>query len=292
MTTGTRTARLLTGAAVAFVAAALVYLVMVRTHAGQVLGEEAIFGRLGATPALRDAAGEVLSMLKRSSIIVLGGSIVVVALVRRRPRLALVVAVFMAVAIAGAEVLKRTLTRPDLGVDPGGLVGNTAPSGHTTIAMSLVLGAIMVSPRALRMTIAVIGAIYAAVIASGTLAAGWHRPADAVTAILWTFCVATVATAALLSWRGDGIDDETTSAEVDRRVRVAAIAASVVLPIGVLLGSFYATDDPVQWAGLSGRFVAASIVIDVVGVAAIACYVWLTRSIDLDRPRPRSISRG
>ena len=146
--------------------AAVVYGLGVCTRWGQQFGDAAYAGRMTAAPELRSGALDVLDTLRAASVVLIGGGAVLTALVRRRPRLAIVVAAVMGVSILGAEVLKRTLVRPDFGIDPAGMTANWTPSGHTTVAVTLVLGVLMVVPTRLRGTVAIVGALYAAVIAS------------------------------------------------------------------------------------------------------------------------------
>lgn len=277
--------RLLVAAGVAIVLAAIAFVVMVRTRAGQRLGDESMLGRLGAAPSLRDGAADVLRTIDRTSIVVMGGAIVITALVRRRPRLALVTGAWMTVAVAGAEVMKRVIPRPENGFDPPGFTHNTAPSGHTTIAMALVFGAIMVAPRHHRLFVTLVGAVYATAVASGVLAAGWHRPVDPVIASLWVFSLAVLATAGLVRWRGDGIDAPDRSSLVDSRLRWAAIVVVALVPFVILFGSLLVSDGRVEWTNLTVRFVVATVVIDVVVLAVLGVHHWLVRDLDLDVPR-------
>ena len=93
------------------------------------------------------------------------------------------------VLIAGAnltvELLKRYLDRPNLGIDPERAgAGNSFPSGHTAIAASVAVAFVLVLPPKARGAGAVIGTFYAALVGVFTMSAGWHRPSDAVGALL------------------------------------------------------------------------------------------------------------
>ena len=63
-------------------------------------------------------------------------------------------------------------------------MGNSLPSGHTTVAASVAVALVLVLPPKARAFAAVVGAAYAAVAGVATLSAGWHRPSDAVAAFL------------------------------------------------------------------------------------------------------------
>jgi len=263
--------------------AAVVYGLGVCTRWGQQFGDAAYAGRMTAAPELRSGALDVLDTLRAASVVLIGGGAVLTALVRRRPRLAIVVAAVMGVSILGAEVLKRTLVRPDFGIDPAGMTANWTPSGHTTVAVTLVLGVLMVVPTRLRGTVAIVGALYAAAIASGTLAAGWHRPADAITAALWSFAVAAAGVVVLAWWRGTGVDDADHIER--RRLHPIAVSVVVVLPIAVLISSLAVDHDPLVFTGVNGRFVFASIVIDVVAAAVVLVFTRFLRGVELDAPQ-------
>lgn len=277
-------------AALAFFGAAAVFVLGVCTRWGQRFGDIAWFGRLQASPDLRQGSLDALETIRSSSLVLLGGALILTAFVRRRFRLAFIVCLVLPVSIGGAEFLKRTLVRPDLGIDPAGLTENWAPSGHTTVAATLVLCALMVVPRRFRAFTAIVGALYLALIAAGTLAAGWHRPTDSVMAVLWSLGVATTGVAVLVGWRGVGVEEsevERHEHEWQRRVLLSIIIA---LPMVVLIGSFVIGHRPVIWNQPSSRFFIASIVIDIVSVAAVLVFAQVLRGVSLDAPNSRSVA--
>lgn len=274
--------RWLGAATFAFIGAAVAYLLGVCTRWGQQFGDAAYAGRMQASPELRAGALDILDTLRAISVVCIGGGAILTALVRRRPRMALVVTAVLGVSILGAEFLKRVLIRPDFGLDPAGMTANWAPSGHTTVAVTLVLVAVLVAPSRLRILVTAVGALYAAAIAAGTLAAGWHRPTDAVMASLWSFAVAATGVVVLVLWRGVGVDrvDEIMHPRAHR----AGVVAVFVVPIAVLVGSFMIGHDPVVLTSPGGRFVLASIAIDVVAVAVVVLFARLLRGASLDPP--------
>ena len=174
---------------------------MVRTHWGQELDERTLLG------------GEVISQLRASQAdkflrIVSGGTlalamalVAVVATLRGRPRLALIAAASVGAAVLTTEVLKLViLERPDL--VPSGLsdAGNSYPSGHTTVGMSVCLAALLVVPARLRIVTALGAGAVGAAFGIAVVAAGWHRPSDAVGAYLVCLSVAALAAIAIRRW--------------------------------------------------------------------------------------------
>jgi membrane-associated phospholipid phosphatase len=108
-----------------------------------------------------------------------------IALARRRVALAVGVLLLIGGANATTQLLKTLIYRPDLGVDPErAAAGNSLPSGHTTIAASVAVALVMVVPAKARGPAALLGAVFTSLAGVATLSAGWHRPSDAVAALL------------------------------------------------------------------------------------------------------------
>jgi membrane-associated phospholipid phosphatase len=120
----------------------------------------------------------------------------VVALARRRVDLFVRGAVVVAGANATTQLLKRVvIERPDYDI---GFGPNALPSGHTTLALSVVIAALIVLPAATRPLVAVVGGVWAVAMAASAVVSGWHRPSDIVASILvcagWAALVAAVRT--------------------------------------------------------------------------------------------------
>jgi membrane-associated phospholipid phosphatase len=116
---------------------------------------------------------------------------VMLALLRRRFDLAVAAVVLIGGANVTTQILKYELfTRPDLSQGP-----NSLPSGHTTVALSIALAAVIVAPSAWRPTVAIGVSATAALVGVATVLGRWHRPSDVIAA---TFvCVAWAALAIL-----------------------------------------------------------------------------------------------
>ena len=86
------------------------------------------------------------------------------------------------------------IVRPDFGVDvERAAAGNSLPSGHTTVAASVAIALVLVLPPRVRALGAFLAAVYTALAGVATMSAGWHRPSDAMAALLivggWTAAV-------------------------------------------------------------------------------------------------------
>jgi membrane-associated phospholipid phosphatase len=182
-----------TAAAVLFVIA---YVLAVRTHWGQRLDAAALNGRGIVSTRGEHVATRLHASIDIASLTLLGGAIVLVALVRRHLRLAIGAAVVIVGSIATSELLKHTLPRPYLGIDDALRFHNTFPSGHTTVAMALSISAVFVAPRNRRAPVAALGVLFAAAMGCSLVATASHRPSDTIGAALvvtaWSAAVAAV----------------------------------------------------------------------------------------------------
>jgi membrane-associated phospholipid phosphatase len=166
-------------------ALAVVWWVFVRTTDGQALDAVALSGRSIGQARVDGLVTRALNTITVVSVIAATITIGFVALARRRYRLAIVATLLIMGANLTTQLLKRSLIeRPDLGVEGVETNLNSLPSGHTTVAASMVVAAVLVLPPRLRGGVALAGTCYAALVGIATLAEGWHRPSDAVAAFL------------------------------------------------------------------------------------------------------------
>ena len=127
---------------------------------------------------------------------------VALALVRRRFDLALGAVVVIGGSNVTTQILKyHVITRPDLSQAP-----NSLPSGHTTVALSIALAAVIVAPSAWRSIVAIGVSATATLVGVATVLGRWHRPSDVVAAtfvcLLWA--ALGLLTAALVGHRLSG----------------------------------------------------------------------------------------
>ncbi len=169
------------------------YLLVVRTYWGQRLDEHAFVGHdfFASRAAQADSFLRIVSI---GSLVLAIALVAAVAVVRRRPRLALLAASSIAISVFTTEVLKHfLLERPQ--IVPSLIFDNSYPSGHTTVGMSVAVAAMLVVPRRLLLPTALGAGVFGSAFGIAVVAAGWHRPSDAVGAFLVVIAVAAACAA-------------------------------------------------------------------------------------------------
>lgn len=184
-----------------FAAIGVLWLV-VRNYLYLETGQQADQDAMNALYANSTAITEILSYLSYLSIgsafaalVVLAG----IAFVSGRRSVAVGVVVLVVGANLTTQFLKRfVFDRPDF-IDH---LPNSLPSGHTTVIASLVIAALVVTPRTLQYPTVLAASFLATWTGAATVVAGWHRPSDVLAALIvcliW-FCAVTI----VVAWRAD-----------------------------------------------------------------------------------------
>ena len=157
------------------------YGVLILTTPGQRLENAALRGadRLGLRAL--DAANDLLNLITVQSLAWAVVILALLGLLRRRPRLSLAAVGLVGIALGLTEALKRViLSRPPLVIAPEVYMHNSFPSGHTTIAMSVLLALVLVSRYRYRSTTMLVAMLYGLSVGSWTLIAKWHRFSDTI----------------------------------------------------------------------------------------------------------------
>jgi membrane-associated phospholipid phosphatase len=216
----------------AFASAAAVlvlYLLVVRTYWGQRLDEHAFVGH-DFFISREAQADSFLRIVSIGSLLLATTLVAAVAAVRRRPRLALLAAASIAGSILCTEVLKHViLERP--AIIASNIVDNSYPSGHTTIGMAVAVAAMLVVPRRLLLPTALGAGLFGSAFGVAVVAAGWHRPSDAVGA----FCVV-IAVAALCAALGHAFPDRAETASRRHRLPRIRIGTTELGLLALALG--------------------------------------------------------
>ena len=215
--------------------AALVWWAAVWTVPGQTYDDMALTnfrGFLDQAPLVKAYLG--LFTIPYATVVicvVLGLVALVVVLVRRRWWLLGQVAVYALVVYGAARILKRFLPRPVL-IHVQASAANSAPSGHTILALAVVLALLCVVPRVWRAFVALVGFAFDLSVGCSLVQGGWHRPSDVVMGILIPTGLCLIALAAT---RGTGMDAPGT------RMSSASIQiVSTLMSVAGFLGILYA----------------------------------------------------
>jgi membrane-associated phospholipid phosphatase len=233
-TTTSRRSALVALAAICMVLLGALYLVAVRTEVGQRVDEAAIRGRT-TDSVVQHVVDRTLDTVSVTSIFLATAALIVIALVRRRPLLAIGIGVLVLGANVTTQILKDTLTRPDL-LSPATARGALAtfPSGHSTVGMSLALALVLAVPARLRVPVGIAGITYAVLVGAATLTGAWHRPSDVLGAYLVTLAWAAGVCAWLVPRRGSPVQTDGNVVALDRIViALTALVILAALVIGV-----------------------------------------------------------
>jgi membrane-associated phospholipid phosphatase len=164
----------LAGLAATWVVAALVPIT--HAHDASALYD---FTRLGR-PRVDLLANDLLHLLDPGRYTLWALALVALALLGRRPRLALAIAVVLALAPLSAEILKPLLAHPHAYAGLKDITAASWPSGHSTAAMTLALCAVLVAPIPLRPLLAALGTCFVFGVGLSLLILAWHMPSDVV----------------------------------------------------------------------------------------------------------------
>lgn len=182
-------------AGVSAVLVLVVYLVAVQTVDGQLVENAAL---RGAGEAGRRNIVQATDALDRITVYSLAAAVLLVAgaaLLRRRWDLAVA---GVGVIVGGQVIvqgLQRVLPRPELVPVSKADLGNSFPSGHTAVAMTVLFATLIVVPYRWRGVALLIVMTWAVGIGHYTLTAKWHRLSDTLAAD-----AIALGLAALASW--------------------------------------------------------------------------------------------
>ena len=139
-------ARRLAGVAICLLATGLISHVALTTSYGQVIDTILMEGMMRSASQFEGFSTLITSIVSVPVMGVVGVIVALVAAARRRPTLAGRALGAVVGANIATQILKDyILTRPNLGVTTG--AGNSLPSGHTTVAVTLSLAFIVVAPQ-------------------------------------------------------------------------------------------------------------------------------------------------
>jgi membrane-associated phospholipid phosphatase len=261
----------ITTALVALVAFFAIYAVAVRTEVGQHADEAALVGGRSAPERAQSGANRLLRFISLGSLAAAVIALGALAWLWRRPWLIVLPAAIVGASVLAAEAFKHVIfDRPDLW--PSALGGNSYPSGHTTIAASIGLSAVLIAPARWRGVVALAAALFAAGVGILVVTADWHRPSDPLGSYALTLAIAAWIVALIQQWGPDERDATRVEGRAPpsatvlaRRLEAAAIAAGALLFVGAVLLAALRYGPDVAWNRPHAAFLGA-----VVGILVAA----------------------
>lgn len=252
---------LIAACAVTFIA---IYVILIRTSAGQQLVDWALIGNTELTHTEVRRASLTLHHITGPTVVVFALLLVAIGLLRRQPRIAFFGAGGFLIAVAAAEALKRLLPRPLLDSrweqDLIDKTMNTFPSGHVTIVTAFVLVLTLVSAPRARALVAAVGSVLVVLVGIGVVIAGWHRPEDSMGGAL--LAAVTICATSILLVQGRAIESPT------KHTLTATFGAGVVSLAAVALVLFMRRDGAVLPSGVGAYAFPVSL-----AAVAVVCLV-------------------
>jgi membrane-associated phospholipid phosphatase len=159
---------------------------------------------------------------------------VIVALIRRRPR----VLIAVGAVLLGANVTTHLL-KPEMAAWRPVVGAGSWPSGHATAAMSLALCCVLASPARWRPAVAALGAAFTIAVCYSFLALGWHYPSDVFGGFLvagtWTMLAVAGVYAAEARWPRQRESERTERISVREALAPqAALVAGAAVVAGLI----------------------------------------------------------
>ncbi|MFC8190275.1 phosphatase PAP2 family protein [Cellulomonas sp. NPDC057328] len=213
------------------------YVGFVLTAPGQALENAALRGADQVAEQRLAESDEVLAGITVLSLGLACAFIAVVGLARRSPQLAVAAVGTIVVGQVVTQGLKRVvLPRPALVEASAGYTGNSFPSGHTTIALTVLAAALLLATWRARGVVMFFVAPWAVAIAGYTLESKWHRLSDTLGSAGVTLAVASLA-ALWLHRRGlvRAVQAPVRRARVVLVVAPLALGAAASLALGLFL---------------------------------------------------------
>jgi membrane-associated phospholipid phosphatase len=195
------------------------------------------FGGLHGHGRIEWAAHHMVSLINVDHYAIWVAALIVITLLRGRPRSAFAAGVIILGANASTELLKHAVAEPRL----GWLVPPVSwPSGHSTAAMALALAAVLCAPARLRPAVAALGALLAVAVGYSVVATGMHYPSDVLGGFLMAAAWSLATVDALLraeEWRPSSVRPagERVSVGATLGAPGAVLLAALALGAGALI---------------------------------------------------------
>jgi membrane-associated phospholipid phosphatase len=190
------------------------------------------FGDLHGHGGVEWVAHHMVSLINVDHYAIWVAALIVITLLRGRPRSAFAAGVIILGANATTELLKHAVAAPR----EGWLVPPVSwPSGHSTAAMALALAAVLCTPARLRPAMAALGAALAVGVGYSVVATGMHYPSDVLGGFLMASAWALGTVAALLRaehWRPSPVRQGAESVSIGEALGAPAAMLLAALALG------------------------------------------------------------
>jgi membrane-associated phospholipid phosphatase len=244
-----------------------IYGLAVQTEVGQHADEAALIGGRSAPERAQSGASRLLRFISVGSLVAAVLALGALAWLWRRPWLIVLPAAIVGLSLLATEAFKLVIfQRPDLW--PSTLNGNSYPSGHTTIATSLGLSAVLIAPTRWRGWVAFAAALFAGGVGILVVTADWHRPSDPLGSYALCLAIAAGLVAVLQRWGPRELAAGRVEGRVPpsatvlaRRLEVAAMAIGALLFIGAVLLAAVRYGPDVAWNKPHAAFLGAVVAI-------------------------------
>jgi membrane-associated phospholipid phosphatase len=197
-----RATQALIGAAIAVALLLLTWLLAFHVGLFERADEKVLTGFTGLDrPRVTSLAGWIARLCNPDPYVFFAAVPVVVALLRRRIRVAAAIAAALLGANFTTQLLKPLLAHRRADVLFGGhapVAAASWPSGHATAAMALALVSVIAAPARWRPYVAAFGAACAVAVSYSFLALQWHYPSDVFGGFLVAAAWTLLAVAAVL----------------------------------------------------------------------------------------------
>ncbi|HTB70284.1 MAG TPA: phosphatase PAP2 family protein [Solirubrobacteraceae bacterium] len=120
----------------------------------------------------------LLGLLEPLLFTIWGLALMLFAIARSRPRIAVAVVAVMALAPLSAEILKQALAHPHVSIGGTQVGAASWPSGHATAATALALSAVLVTPPRWRRPALLVAIAFVLAVGAALLIREWHLPSD------------------------------------------------------------------------------------------------------------------
>lgn len=179
-----------------------VYLAAVWTHAGQRFEDDVLNAAAAAGGSRQELIAQGILATVRKATLALAVVVIVVIGVRRRQAYTGILGAGIVVAAAlTTQILQAVVSRPILLASGYRREDQSFPSGHTAIAMGVMMGLVLVVPHRWRWPVVAVTAPWAIGMGVATVTVGWHRPSDTIGSDLIVLAYASLAIV-LLARRG------------------------------------------------------------------------------------------